>query len=142
MAPMNDSGITPKAAAAAVSNLALMAFFPGDPDTRVALMNVLMSLVDTKEHLDWLIERALKLYARWPGVAELRALYCSRYPPKDGAEAYSEIYESGFPHESPAATYVTPAGAPVSNDATIDAVVRKAAKLKAMPAPRASRNKP
>jgi len=92
--------VTPEAAALAVSRLGLMAFFPGDPDTRAALIWVLMQLVETEEQLDWLVERALKLYARWPGPGELRALYCSRFKPKDGAEAYSEMYQSGFPHES------------------------------------------
>jgi hypothetical protein len=97
-----SKNLTPEAAASAVSKLALMAFFPGDPDTRSALIWALMQLVETEEQLDWLIERALKLYTRWPGVGEIRALYCSRFKPKDGVEAYSEIYQGGFPHESPA----------------------------------------
>src|SRR5215831_19020667 len=92
--------LTPEVAARAVAKLGLMAFFPGDPDTRGALIHVLMELVETEDQLAWLIERALKLYSRWPGVGEIRALYCSRFKPKDGAEAYSEMYQSGFPHES------------------------------------------
>jgi hypothetical protein len=135
---MKGEPLTPEAAAEAVSRLALMAFFPGDIDTRAALIYVFMNLVDTTEHLDWLIDRALRLYSRWPGVAELRALYCSRYRPKDGHETYSEIYESGFPHESRAETFDAPRGAPVSKDPAIDAVVRKAAaKLKTLPAGKA-----
>ena len=94
--------LTPEVAADAVSKLALMAFFPGDSDTRGALIWALLQFVETEEQLDWLVERALQLYARWPGVGELRALYCSRFKPRDGVEAYSEIYQSGFPHQTPA----------------------------------------
>jgi hypothetical protein len=78
-----------------------MAFFPGNPDTRAALIWVLMELVETEEQLDWLVGRALKVYAAWPGIAEPRALYCSRFKPKDGAEAYSTVYPNGIPSERP-----------------------------------------
>jgi hypothetical protein len=131
---MQSVELKPEAVASAVSKLALMAFFPGDPDTRAALIYILLELVDTKEHLDWLVERAVKLYTRWPGVAEIRALYCSRFRPKDGVTTYSEIYVGGFPHQSKPEIFDAPRGAPVSKDAAIDAQVRKAAKVKALPA--------
>jgi hypothetical protein len=92
--------LTPEAAAEAVSRFALMAFFPGDIDTRAALIWALLQFVEFEEQLDWLVERGLKSYSRWPGLGELRALYCSRFRPKDGMEAYSEVYQFGFPHES------------------------------------------
>lgn len=90
--------LTVDSTARRVATLSLMAFFPHDSDARAALIRILMRVVETEEQLDWLIERALDLYPRWPGLGELRALYCSRYRPKDGVEAYSEIYEHGFPH--------------------------------------------
>jgi hypothetical protein len=94
--------LTPEAVADGINKLALMAFFPGDPEVRGALIGILMEMVETEEQLDWLIGRALKLYARWPGVAELRALYCSRWKPKDGVETYSTVYQDGIPSERPA----------------------------------------
>jgi hypothetical protein len=89
-----------------------------------------MRMVETEEQLAWLTERALELYPRWPGIGELRALYCSRYRPKDGIEAYSEIYER-FPHESRPEQYAPePADAPVSKNKALDGGVREMAKAK------------
>ena len=55
--------LTPKAAAIGVNKLALMAFFPSDPEIRAALVEILMEMIETEERLDWLIGRALNLYA-------------------------------------------------------------------------------
>lgn len=86
---MPAKSVTPDRAAAAVSRLALMAFFPTNPEVQTALVEILLEMVDTDEHLDWLMRRLLVL-PKWPGVGEMRALYCSRYKPKDGLEAYSD----------------------------------------------------
>jgi hypothetical protein len=126
--------LTPEVAADAVSKLALMAFFPGDSDTRGALIWALLQFVETEEQLDWLVERALQLYARWPGVGEIRALYCSRYKPRDGAETYSETYPRGFPHESRASEMPPlPPGVGATTDAEFEAALRLAAKVKSFP---------
>jgi len=92
--------LTPEVTIQAVSKLGLMAFFPSDPEVRAALVTVLMNLIETEEQLDWLVTRALRLYAKWPGVAELRALYCSRFKPRDGIESYSTVYLDGIPPEN------------------------------------------
>lgn len=129
--------LTPDAATAAVAKLGLMAFFPGDPDVRAALVTVFMEMIDTQEQLDWLVARALKLYGRWPGVAEIRALYCSRWKPKDGVETYSETYVEGFPSErkqEPPGD--APRGAPVTRTTDLDVEVKKAAAVKQMPTPK------
>jgi hypothetical protein len=86
----------------AVAKLGLMAFFPGDPEVRAGLVPILLEMIETEDQLEWLVDRALRLYSRWPGVAEIRALYCSRYKPRDGQEAYSETYPDGYPLERPA----------------------------------------
>ena len=92
--------LTPEHAASAVSKFGLMSFFPsGDPEVRAALVSILLEMVETKEQLDWLVNRALQLHGKWPGVAELRALYCSRWKPRDGIETYSLIYPDGIPSE-------------------------------------------
>jgi hypothetical protein len=126
--------LSPETAAEGVCKLALMAFFPGDPDTRAALVWALLQFVDTEEHLEWLVERALKLYTRWPGVGELRAVYCSRFKPADGQEAYSEIYQSGFPHQSPPPKVPPPRETITTADRGLSDQVRAAARAKRMPA--------
>lgn len=131
------SKLTPETAAAAVSRLGLMAFFPGDPDIRAALVSVFMEMVDTDEQAAWLAARALQLYSRWPGVAEIRALYCSRWKPKDGVETYSETYVEGFPSERKEEPQIdAPRGAPVTRTADLDVEVKKAAAVKQMPTPK------
>ena len=125
--------VKPEAAAQAVSKLSLMAFFPSDSDARSALVWALMQLAETQEQLEWLVERALKLYSRWPGVGELRALYCSRFKPRDGVEAYSEIYQSGFPHESPAPVPPPPRATITTADREFEREIREAAERKRLP---------
>jgi hypothetical protein len=130
--------LTPETAAAGVAKMALMAFFPGDPDIRAALVSVFMDLVETDEQLDWLVNRALRLYGKWPGVAEIRGLYCSRWKPKDGMETYSSIYPEGIPSERKGARQErdAPRGEPVTADADFDRKVQEAAAGKKMqPAP-------
>jgi len=125
--------LTPETASAAVSKLALMAFFPGDPDIRAALVWALLEMVETEEQLDWLVRRALRLYGKWPGIAELRALYCSHWKPKDGLESMSTIYPEGIPSERPRPVMRDAArGEPVSADAEVDRMVTQAAARKKM----------
>ena len=135
--------LTPEAAAVAVSRLALMAFFPGDPDTRSAMIWALLQFVETEEQLDWLVARALKLYTRWPGVGEIRALYCSRFKPKDGVESYSEIFDR-YPHESPPPPNPKPKPKPgeaVTADVALQKELERVGALKTMPAPKPRRVK-
>jgi len=127
------------AATQAVSKFGLMAFFPGDPDTRSALVWALMQLVETEDQLDWLVSRALKLYPRWPGVGEIRALYCSRFKPKDGVEGYSEVYEGGFPHESPAPQIPPKREVVTTADQKLTGQIQAAAGRKRLPAGKSRR---
>ena len=127
------TALTPETVSAAVAKLGLMAFFPSDPEVRVALVPILMDMIDTKEQLDWLTSRALKLYPRWPGVSDIRALYCSRYKPKDGEEAYSEIYQDGFPSERPAAAIPPKRATTTTADAEFAGKIKDMAKVKRFP---------
>jgi hypothetical protein len=123
--------LTPETASASVSKLALMAYFPGDPDIRAALVWALLEMIETEEQMQWLVSRALRLYTKWPGVAELRALYCSHYRPKDGQEAYSSVYPDGIPSERRQAEGRDAArGEPVSSDPTLDRMITQAAARK------------
>jgi hypothetical protein len=122
--------LTPEFASASVAKLALMAFFPSDPDIRAALVTIFMEMVDTEEQLTWLVNRALRLYGRWPGLGEIRALYCSRWKPKDGVEAYSSVYLDGIPSERPAPPPPprvprSPQPGEISRDPELDQAVRR-----------------
>lgn len=124
----NSDPLTPEKAARGVNKLALMAFFPGDPEVRSALVEILLEMVDTNEQLDWLVKRALKLYAKWPGVGEIRALYCSKWKPKDGIETYSSIYVEGIPAERPVPFYDGDRVGPPTSDPEFSAKVTALAK--------------
>jgi hypothetical protein len=122
--------ITPESATRSVNRLALMAFFPSDPEVRAALVDIVMEMTESQDQLDWLVARALKLYTKWPGVAELRALYCSKWPPRDGVTTYSSIYLDGIPSERNSPEPTPPA--PGSDDPELDRAVKEAAKKKSL----------
>lgn len=97
-----------KEAAKEIGKLSLMKFFPGDESARIALVELVCGMAYDNEQIKWLVKRALALYNEWPGPRELRALFCSRWKPRDGVEAYSTVYIAdenggGFPRELPAA---------------------------------------
>ncbi len=93
-----------KRAAAEIAKLSLMKYFPSDPDARAALVQIICEFADSNEKIEWLVKRALAIFKEWPGPYELRALYCSRWRPADGTEAYSALfpadeYGGGFPRD-------------------------------------------
>ncbi len=101
-----------------VSELSLMKYFPSDAMARVALVRMVCEMTGSEERAKWLVKRALAVFNEWPGPRELRALYCSRWRPMDGVEAYSMIYPAdesggGFPRDPqlpPAPAPFTPIG--------------------------------
>ena len=114
----------------------LMPFFPSDPMTKAALQDELRQIADTDERLKWLVRRVLQLYTEWPGITEIRAVYCARYHPADGVECYSAVYPSGIPseREPEARSYVElPAGHVVTADAELDCQVQVLAEVKRLP---------
>lgn len=70
----------------AVADLAILKFFPSGPGEQVAIMRLLLAIVDTPEHLAWLVKTLMDYIGEWPGPAQLRALYATRYRPADGIE--------------------------------------------------------
>lgn len=123
--------LSPEIAARAVNKLALMAFFPSDMDIRAALVEVFLDMVENDEQMEWLAKRTLQLYGKWPGIGELRAVYCSKFKPKDGFEAYSIVYPEGIPSERPRPVMRDAArGEPVSADAEVDRMITQAAARK------------
>lgn len=70
----------------AIATMSLLKFFPsGDVAVRV-LIDLLIRLCSTREQLNWLVETLINRIGEWPGPAQLRALFCTRFPPADGIE--------------------------------------------------------
>lgn len=85
----------------AVGRLATLKFFPRDLRVRMTIGRLMKDFVTNDAQLTWLVGRMLVLYGEWPGPRELRALYCSRFAPRDGIEARSSDYPDGYPPERP-----------------------------------------
>lgn len=93
-----------KHAAETLGKLSLMKFFPSDQNAQAALVEMVCGFAQDNEKIEWLVRRALAIFNEWPGPRELRALYCSRWPPSDGQEAYSTLFPAdenggGFPRD-------------------------------------------
>ena len=92
--------ITPEEAQIIVAQLGAMNFFPNnEPAVRATISRLVQRMCDTFQQAQWLVDRMIDLYDRWPGPHELRAVYCSRYKPADGLEGYSAVYPDGIPPE-------------------------------------------
>jgi hypothetical protein len=79
--------ITPEEAMGAVGLLSSLKYFPAQGPAWVGIADVLTRLVSTTERLDWLVRELLNQVSEWPGLKEIRGLYCTKYTPADGIEA-------------------------------------------------------
>ncbi len=134
-----------KRATAIIGELALMKYFPSDPDARTALVRIICNMASNEEQIRKLVDRSLALYREWPGINELRACFCSFAKPADGVEAYSEVYIDGIPTEKEQSRQIEapelpalPPGAVVTDKPELDAAVVDLAKKKKMPSARGS----
>jgi hypothetical protein len=64
--------------------LFLIPYYPRENHTDV--LEEIAAFADRADALEWLILAASRL-KQWPGVGELRGLYCTRFKPADGIEA-------------------------------------------------------
>jgi hypothetical protein len=81
--------------------LAALKFFPVDDHARLAIMEMIGDMAENEDQVQWLVKRMLSLFNEWPGPKELRALFCSRWTPRDGLLAYTEVYtflNGGYPN--------------------------------------------
>ena len=90
-------GVEPEMAAIAVEQLAgLMTMVPSLDLARLAIARELSEFVCDPEELAWLVREAPLRYPAWPGIREIRALYCARFSPRDGVVVSSWVYEDGI----------------------------------------------
>lgn len=114
-------------------------YFPGDPDARIGIAEEIVSMASAEEQVRWLVSRLPKLFKDWPAMHEVRAVFCSKFRPKDGYEVYSAIYIDGIPTEKeelPAIAAATmkslPAGEPVSAARSLATTIGDLARAKSM----------
>lgn len=69
---------------------ALLRFFPQDEISKTVIMRLLDRMVSTTEQVDWLRVAMVDKVGEWRGAKELRGVFCSRFPPKDGIETDCE----------------------------------------------------
>ncbi len=103
-----------------IAKLSLLKFFPADPMARAGLVEMDCGFSESNIQIEWLVRRALVVFNEWPGPHELRALFCSRWKPQDGNEAYSVLYPAtenggGFPRD-PALPPAAPAFVPIGRE--------------------------
>ena len=139
-----------KRAAEAVGRLAILRFFPSDPNAQAAIVQILCEMARSNEQIDWLVNRMIAIYNEWPGPREMRACFCCRFRPKDGQNACSEVYLDGSwpvdPTAPPRPELMAPAGQKriagetISEDPQLQRAISTLARAKSMD--RATRRKP
>ena len=92
-----------KTTAEIISELAILKFFPSGPEAMLAMVKLVGDMAETEDQVRWLVRRTLALYNEWPGPKELRAIFCSKFKPKDGINAYSQLFVDGISSERPPA---------------------------------------
>lgn len=79
------------------AELTMLRYFPPDESARLAIVRMIGEMAENEDQVRWLVRRTLDLWNEWPGPLELRAVFCSRFKPKDGKNAYSERFVNGIP---------------------------------------------
>jgi hypothetical protein len=75
----------------AIVRLSMCRYFPADEATRAAIMVELSDLCGTAEQLAWLVDTMVKRVGTWEGPAEMRGVFCTRFPPADGVQVNSTL---------------------------------------------------
>lgn len=70
----------------AIARLSVLKFFPPDGPARTELMRFFERMVSTPQQLNWLVNSLIDRVGEYPGTAEIRGLFCTRFKPKDGIE--------------------------------------------------------
>jgi hypothetical protein len=78
--------ITIRQAGVAVSQMAVLKCFPSDAIARAMLAEMILRTVSDTERLEWLVRVAVANCDEYPGPKQIRALYCTRFKPKDGGD--------------------------------------------------------
>jgi hypothetical protein len=117
-----------------LAGLRALPFFDGGEAPVSMLVSMVTGMAETEEQILWVVQRMTAgLYEKWPGPLEMRAVYCSKFRPKDGVEAESTIYPNGIPSEKKPGDLsglpvpelpALPAGHIASTDPEADAIIQ------------------
>jgi hypothetical protein len=73
----------------ACDDLATIPYFP--VESRTSVMTGLREMCPHRTALRWLTAEAKNHVNKWPGIAELRGLLCTRYDPADGIDHWCSL---------------------------------------------------
>lgn len=62
-------------------------FFPSEPEARFGIAESISGMAADEDQVRWLVGRLPQLYTDWPGMLEVRAVFCTKFKPRDGIEA-------------------------------------------------------
>lgn len=106
-------------------------YFPSDPHARTGIAEEIAEMASDIEQVRWLVQRVPKLHSDWPAMREVRAVFCSKFKPKDGIEVYSQVYVDGIPSEKPAqALLAAPELKRLAGDTSVSAAASLAATVR------------
>jgi len=128
-----------------LAGLAMLKFFPANNEAVLeGLARLVVGMCENEQQVEWLVDRMTSgLYQEWPGPLEMRAVYCSRYKPKDGLNAYSQVYPDGIPMSKEgklrqiagAELKALPPGHVASSDEHMEVALRIAARTNSLTCP-------
>ena len=97
-----------------VMELAILPFFPPEDPARMAIARMIGAMASNEDQVRWLVRTMTSgAFSKWEGPAELRAVFCMKFRPKDGIEATSAIYPDGMSREQLNPGLQITAGAPL-----------------------------
>ena len=130
--------LTPDELTIIVDMMGSIPYFPADSSARSSIGSEMGAICRTLAEATWLAQRMVSLYRKWPGVPDMRMVYCAKYRPLDGIEPRieSEVYPDGIPSEFPQAEPERPLlPARQSADFQLAAAIQDLAEAKRLPAP-------
>lgn len=92
--------MTEQEATMAVEAMTVLDYFPSKVPAQALIAHELRCMCPTYSQAMWLVRRLSQLYAKWPGLREMRAAFCAKFRPADGIECGSEAYPDGIPSET------------------------------------------
>ncbi len=91
--------MTSEEATMIVEMLSVLPYFPNKAGAQSLIADEIQSMCQAFEQGVWLARRMSQLVSKWEGLREMRAIYCSKYSPKDGLDATSTLFLDGVPSE-------------------------------------------
>ena len=83
-----------------VMELSILPFFPAEDAARIAIVRMVGAMAANEDQVRWLVNIMTSgAFSKWEGPAELRAVFCMKFKPKDGIEATSAVYPDGMTRE-------------------------------------------